>query len=191
LRAWASSGDFLALRTRAFVLLCWSSGLRVSEALALDNGQILEQPIGRSVTIRSTAYLRAGQSTATSSGAFAIPKTARAALREYMLEGVRLGVLELASGPLFVAIKGRRAQRISVRSAQHAWTELQARAGLEQHYRTDDLRYDAIVRFSAAARGDVGRVQAFGRFHDVRTAARYVRTSPMSLAELSGIAARA
>lgn len=171
----AASRSFLALRTRAFVLLCWGSALRVSEAVALDISQVLDHEWPGSRGVRATGIVHGA--------VFAIPTVARAALREYLEQRQ---VTRRSRGPLFVALDSTR--RLSVRSAQHAWDELQRRAALAQHYRTDDLRHDAITRFSNAAKGDVRRVQAFGRFTDIHTAARYVRTQVTSLAELSELA---
>lgn len=187
LNDWAADGSFLALRTRAFVLLCWGSGLRLSEALALDTSVILDDAAKR-LSVRSAAYLK----TKTHAGAFSIPKQARAALREYVRAGFDREWIE-TSGPLFVGQGRRRTPnyaRLNVRSAQHAWYTLLARARLSQHYKIDDLRFDAITRFAVAAKGDVRRVQMFGRFVDVNTAARYVQPRITTLAEMSELAAR-
>lgn len=197
---WAASKSFLGLRTRAFVLLCWGSALRISEALALDFEQVIEaDPKAKKKTdpgfrIRTTAYLRDDQSKGRyGGGAFTIPTNARAALRAYLLEAQQRGWLQVA-GPLFIGIKRRGGEsgheRLSVRSVQHTWDHLQQRARLSTHYRSHDLRHDAITRFSTAAKGNVYLVQAYGRFRDIRTSSRYVHMNPATLAELSEAAAR-
>jgi site-specific recombinase XerC len=182
LELWTADRSFLALRTRAFVLLCWGSGLRVREATALNVSQVLAGiPSRRACTVRDTAYQR---------GSFAISKAARSALREYLLAGFARGWLRFPAGPLFVAMHGGEPKRLSVRSAQHCWAELQQRAQLAQHYRTDDLRFDALLRASLASKGNVHALKSFGRFRDVRTAAKYLSEPTTSLAELSAIVAR-
>jgi integrase len=181
MNAWAESGSFLALRTRAFVLLAWGSGLLVSEVIALNVRDVLD--LRACTSRRRFKVAQVGWfPTEHSAIKFTITPAARAALKAYISFGVRAGLLTYHSGALFVRAPrtlelvdgGRPRARISVRAAQRMWSELQSTAQLTQHYRTDDLRFDAIARFAARARGDVHRIRAFARFADVRTATRYV-----------------
>ncbi len=183
MNAWVESEhSFLALRTRAFVLLCWGSGLLVSEVISLNLADVLvidavatgrwsargaKPERFRGAVVSKRGRVAPGE-------LFTITRAARAALREYVTQGVKAGWLQFPNGPLFVGTRGRARARIGVRAAQHTWTELQTRAQLERHYRTDDLRHDAIKRFAARAHGNVHRIQAFARFVDLRTATRYV-----------------
>lgn len=208
LTQWAAGRSFLALRTRALVLLAWGSALRISELLALNVDQVLEDPraatLGR---IRSTGYVRGEQSKGrrkgpqrwTSAGTFIITKPARAALRDYLIEALERGYLTLpasSSSPLFVALKGRvgkgqkvRRGRLGKRAAQSTWDTVQRKAGLHDPYRFHDLRHDALTRLGEAAKGNPFRVAQYGRLKDIRTASRYVHGSIATLAELAELAA--
>ncbi len=192
MNTWAAERSFIALRTRAFVLLAWGSGLWVSEVIALNICDVLNMRLvstRRRFCIASKSVLpndlegawAGNPSRPPTFPTFIIPPDARAALKEYISYGVRAGLLAYPSGALFVrsprsetTARGRAQARIGIRSAQRMWDELQAYAKLEQHYRTDDLRVDAIARFAARAHGDVHRIKAFARFADIRTATSYV-----------------
>lgn len=210
LTQWAAARSFLALRTRALILLAWGSALRLSETLKLDLDQVLEDPSLRKLgRIRSTAYVRGEQAKGRrkgprrweSAGAFIITKPARAALRDYLIECVRRGWLTLPAPkgtPLFLTIKGRvgkgqRVQRgrLGKRAAQHSFTSLQKRARISDPYRYHDLRHDALTRLGDASNGNPFKVAQFGRLKDIRTAQRYVHGSIATLAELAELASAA
>jgi integrase len=206
LTQWAASGSFYALRTRALILLVWGSALRLSEALALNIDQILEDPtLDRLGRIRGTALVRADQSKGrrkgprrwNSSGAFVLTKPARIALREYLAECHKRGWVTLPvkrDTPLFVTVKGGKSkgapsrERLGKRAAQRSWTEVQKRAKVHEHYRFHDLRHDALTRVGDVSSGNVFKVAQFGRLRDIRTAQRYVHGSTASLAELAELA---
>ncbi len=194
MRQWADSGAFHGLRTRALTLLVWGSALRLSEALALDIGQVLQRVPTNPRTIgkvRGTAYLRPSQSKGGhAAGAFVITKAARDALRPYLLEGLRRGWIPVgdADAPLFVTARGGGHQRVRKRAAQYAWERLQQRAGIRELYRFHDLRHDAMTRVSNRAGGDMFKVAAFGRLRDIRTTATYVHSDPVALAHLAELA---
>ncbi len=194
LRHWADSGDFHGLRTRAVIFLVWGSALRLSEALALEVGQVLERPprspkrIGR---VRGVAYIRAEQTKKEAGeGSFVITKAAREALRAYILEALRRGwmPLEDPSAPLFVTAKGGGHGRVGKRAVQDSWNLVQERARIERPYRFHDLRHDAITAFASRAGGDPFKVAAFGRLRDIRTASVYVHNDPIALARLAELA---
>ena len=208
LNSWAASGAFLGLRTRAFVVLGITSGLRTKELLALDLAQILEVTGPRSFKVRSSAYLRGPQSkgrrqgdgsTWDSAGLFVITKAARAALREYIKDGLRRGWFKLPAQPgqpLFIANRGtvhkdEEHPRIDRRTAQYAWHLAQTRAGipLENQYGVHCLRHEALTRFADQSK-DPFRVARYGRM-SLKTALRYVHSSPHAIAEIAEQAARA
>lgn len=208
LTQWASSGNFYALRTRALILLVWGSALRLSEALALDLAQVLEQPhradLGR---LRGTVTVRADQAKGrrqgrhrwNSAGAIVVTQPASRALREYLAEALKREWLKLpaaAGDPLFVTIKGGRTPgaasrtRLGSRAAQRSWADVQRRAGIAEPYRFHDLRHDALTRVGRVANGNVFQVARFGRLRDIRTAQRYVHGSTGEIAELAELAAK-
>lgn len=182
------------MRTRALVLLMWGSALRVSEALALEVGQVLQSPpasaarIGR---IRGTGYLRATQSKrGCGEGPFVITKGARSALRPYLVEAFKRGWLPLEdlAGPLFITAKGGSHGRVGKRAAQTSWRQVQDRASVLEPYRFHDLRHDAVTRVSNRAGGDAYKVAAFARLQDIRTTAVYVHSDPVVLSKLAELA---
>lgn len=208
LTKWAAGGSFYALRTRALILLVWGSALRLSEALALDVAQVLEQPdraeLGR---IRGSSLVRPEQAKGRrqgehrwhSGGTFVITSPAAKALRAYLAEAIARGWITLPAqprDPLFITVKGGRTkgapsrERLGSRAAQRSWVDTQQRAGIVDLYRFHDLRHDALTRMGDASNGNVFKVAAFGRLRDIRTAQRYVHTSAGSLAELAELAAR-
>ena len=206
---WSRGESFLALRTRAHVLLAAGSALRVKEIVALDLEQVLEQspgPTGKKKRwrVRSSAYLRAGQSKGrrqgdrrwNSAGQFVLTKKARAAVRAYIALCVRRGWLELPpkpGQPLFISNRRRTGNephpRVSKRTLQHAWHKLQQRAGLPKSawYGVHDLRHDALTRFSDRCSGNVFQVAKYGRMSE-KTAQRYVHTSPATIAQIAELA---
>ncbi|MGV1080685.1 MAG: tyrosine-type recombinase/integrase [Candidatus Nanopelagicales bacterium] len=203
---WARSGSFTGLRTRAFVHLALGSGLRLKELCALNLTQVLDRT-ARGWRLRSQAYLLAPQSKGRrngarkkwdSAGSFYLTKNTRTALTLYLREARKRGWIEwppAADTPLFVTVKGRGSDdngadhhvRLSHRTAQHAWTLLQARARVTEPYGVHCLRHEALSRFADACGGDSFKVAKFGRC-DLRTALRYVHLSP---AELERVAERA
>lgn len=192
------------LRTRALVLLAWGSGLRLKEVCALNLVQILEDPNAKKWRVRSSAYLKPGQSKGRrkgnrkpwdSAGTFIITTPARVALRAYLVAAAKRELVAFPPGkdaPVFVAAGHGRAQgkhmRLSRRSAQHSWTELQKGSRVLELYRFHDLRHDALTRFAESAKGDVFKVARFGRC-DPFTALRYVHNSPVALKEIAERAA--
>lgn len=205
-------GNFVSLRDRAIIVTAWGSALRLSEVLALDLDQLLEDPraatLGR---LRGTAYVRPEQAKGrrkgprrwNSGGTVVIPKRARLALREYLLETIKRGWLTLPAPkgtPVFLAIKHGRANgrgerkplrsRLGKRAAQRAWRQLQVRAGLVQLYRFHDLRHDALTRVGHASKGNPFVVAQYGRLKDIKTALRYVHGSVATLTELGELSDR-
>lgn len=191
MREWAGMG-FHGLRTRALIHLVWGSALRLSEALALEVGQVLEGApktttrIGR---VTGLGHLRKEQSKrGSASGPFVITRIAREALHAYILDALGRGWIptEDPSAPLFVTAKGGGHKQVGKRAVQDSWKLLQARARVvEPFYRFHDLRHDALSRYSNRAGGDMYRVAAFGRLTDIRTSAVYVHSDPREIFRLA------
>lgn len=201
---WARAGSFTGLRTRAYVWLALSSGLRVNELCNLNLLQLLDRT-ERGWRFRSIAYLRGDQAKGrrvgkrkwNSAGSFHLTKKARTALRLYLNAARKRGWMQwppVEDQPLFITVKGRGSDghganhhvRLSSRTAQHAWKKLQKKAGIpsRRQYGTHCLRHEILTRVADATNGNVFKVSAFGRC-DVRTALRYVHGSPAELAKLA------
>lgn len=206
---WARTGSFTGLRTRAFVALALSGGLRVGELCKLDLDQVLDRT-ARGWRVRSQAYLLKTQSKGRrkgppqkhwdSGGAFFVTKTARTTLRLYLREAKRRGWISwppAPGAPLFVTVKGRGVDdngpdhhvRLSTRSAQHEWTKLQKRAQLKHRYGVHCLRHEFMTRVADAANGNPFQVAKLGRC-DIRTAMRYVHGSADTLERIAEQAQR-
>ena len=179
--------DFERLRLRAVVLLAMSSGLRLSECLALEVEQVVN---GRGV--RTIATLEDIQAKGGMGGEFSITTTARSAIRAYLTEAQARGWVG-NTGPLFVAMRrgaksggdAKTHPRLSRVSGWRAWKALQRRCGLPKPYRFHDLRHESGTRFAEASGGDVFKVAGHMRLRDVRTAQRYVHGDANDLAELA------
>ena len=199
LNIWAS-GSFTGLRTKALVLLAWGSGLRLAEICALDLSQVVVDRQKKNVRIRTTAYLRKPQSKATKAeGVFIITKSARTALRAYIKELYARKWIPFPpsrNAPLFVTIKPRNGEnksahdRLSPRTAQHNFLQVQKMAGIDDPYRFHDMRHDGFTRMADVTDGNVFRVAAWGRLKGVNTARRYVHESTQTLKEMAEIASR-
>lgn len=193
MREWAGAG-FHGLRTRALTHLVWGSALRLSEALALEVGQVLEvtpksaKRLGR---VAGTGHLRKEQSKrGSASGPFVITRIAREALHAYILEALQRGWIPTLdpSAALFVTAKGGGHQRLGKRAAQRSWKLVQERARVMTTYRFHDLRHDALTRYSSRTNGDMYKVAAFGRLRDLRTSAVYVHSDPQEIFRIAELA---
>ncbi len=200
--------SFTALRTRAFVAVALSSGLRVRELCNLNLDQVLDRT-ERGWRLRSHAYLHAKQSKGrrvgvrkwNSAGSFYLSKVARTFLTAYLREARKRGWVSwppAPNAPLFLTVKGRGVDdhgpghhvRLSTRTAQHAWTELQKQALISDTYGVHCLRHEFMTRIADASNGNAFKVAALGRC-DIRTAQRYVHGSPAQLEALAELAQRA
>lgn len=213
LDAFCDQHDFSALRMRAIATLCVDTTMRLSEVLALDLKQLLDE--GSTTTkprIVSSFYLQRvqakGRATAapkargrkssakkakprrgySSERMVMIPRRARDALRVYMCElRARKWVRGPWKGTPWITIKGRgeaKHEKPGKRAIQAAWATWQARAGIVDPYRFHDLRHTGITRLSENT-DNVFAVAEIAGHGDVRTTQKYVHTSPERLADLS------
>ena len=180
----------IGARTRALIYLCRSTGLRLSEALALDLDQILERP-GK-IEIRSACFLQREQSKGKRRGKrFTIPARAKTAIRDYLRAALAAGAIESADNkgtaprprkrqPLFISLKttgkGKASARLSPRMAQISFHAAQRKAGIgtRDQYRFHDLRHTYATAIAAASGGDVFTVAAAARLDSINNTLRYV-----------------
>ena len=191
--------DFEALRTAAITLIAWGSGLRLSECLALEVGQV---EAARRNSIRERVTLRGQQVKGGKENGKAVsitlPEDARSALRRYLVEAREREWLEddvHPNAPLFVARRcnGRPGHhpRLAKRSAQDSWKRLQQRAGVPPPlYRFQDLRHDALTVFADHCHGDPWRTAKFARHQNVNTTLSYIHSSMNDVATTAELAAR-
>lgn len=193
----AKAGSISALRSRAIVQVTTDTGLRLSEILALDCGQILEDVRAPKPRISSSFHLTAKQAKGrastkskkgyTSSRMVPVPRRAREALLAY-LRALRVrGWLKAWKGSPWITSKGRGELAhvpVGPRAVQAAFRAWQIRAGIADPYRWHDLRHTAITRWARAS-GDVFAVAELAGHSDVRTTQRYVHQEPARLSALS------
>lgn len=182
LQARCSSGNVVALRTRALILLALDSGLRVQECTRLDLVQLLEDSDSEAVRFRRAFYLSPKQAKGgpVGAGMVTVSERARAALRAYVLAARKAGWMAWPpklGAPVFVGHRLQRGRpghgRLSVRAAQWSWHDAQRRAGISAKYGFHALRHDAVTRLRLAGADVFDLMRAF-RWRDVKHAQRYV-----------------
>ena len=181
----AARGRFSAIRARALYTLAITTGLRLTECLELDLGDVVDlvRTNGRrTAKIRSVLELEAHKAKLGQPDTITIGRGARAALAR-LVEAMRAGVFEPGwqQSPLFITGRGRGSEsggkRLPKRAAQADFTHWQRVASIAPRYRWHDLRHTAITRFAELAGGDAFKVAAFARHRDIRNSQRYVHTA--------------
>jgi integrase len=160
LERWATeTGEFVALRTRAFVLLLWDGSIRTKAALALNAEDVVQDPKSRRITVRKNVIERPCEENRYRKRSFVLSERTRAALTDY-LRAVRAGgwlPSERLEGPLFLSSTERgKGQRLSARSAIHWWDLFQSKAikGTTREYQLDDVVYTGRLAYLEASGGD-------------------------------------
>lgn len=187
-----------ALRMRAIVLLTACAGLRISEVCKLNAFQFLDTD-GPRWKLRSLAYLRPEQSKGRrvgpeqwdSAGTIMLADEARTALRAYIAEARRREWMSWPpkrNEPLFVGVRGNGnsgagRHRLSPRTLQWQFAEMQKRAGIDHLYHFHCLRHDAMTRCAEKTNGNLVLLADYGRC-DVMTAMQYVHLSPQQMLSL-------
>jgi integrase len=198
LLAWSSTGNLVALRTRALITLAADTGLRVGECCKLELAQLLVDLSADAVRLQESFYLRSDQAKGGDRGAGTVhvSKRARVAVRLYVIGLRREGWIAWPvqnGAPLFLGHRGQRGRaghgRLSVRAAQRSWHELQARARLSTRYNFHALRHDCASRLRAAG-ADPFDLATQLRWRDLSTAQIYVHELD-GMARLPAISERA
>ena len=173
----ASTGNFVALRLRALILLTLGSGLRLSESTALVGEQLLDSQPPK-LRIRSNATLYSHQAKRARARRFVIPTKARAGLLAYIRAGIKLRKIAVpidTTARIFVSFKGTTGAGINIRAIQNEWHGLQRRAGISPPYRWHDLRHEAASSFAKHARNP-WQVRDFLGVKNLNTATIYIHT---------------
>jgi integrase len=159
LERWAASGDFVALRTRAFLLLLWDGAVRTSGALAMNAEDVVADPQARRVTVLKRVVQRACEENRYHARRIVVSDRAQQALAEY-LRAVRQGgwlPTDRLEGPLFLSsVRPGSAQRLSTRSAIHWWETFQRDQAPDcsRTYQLDDVVYTGRLAYVKAAGGN-------------------------------------
>jgi integrase len=159
LERWAASGDFVALRTRAFLLLLWDGSVRTSGALAMNAEDVVADPRARRVTILKRVVQRACEENRYQPRSLVVSDRAQQALAEY-LRAVREGgwlPTDRLEGPLFLSsVRPGSGQRLSSRSAIHWWETFQSDHARDcsRTYQLDDVVYTGRLAYVKAAGGN-------------------------------------
>lgn len=183
--------NFAAIRLRALVCLTWGSGLRLSESTALTVSQIIEGAGSRRWRIVSRGLLLSPQAKRSRARRFYVPREARAALRAYLITARKKGLLDIPGAPdqaLFVATKlPHKGGRVSVRTIELQWQELQRSCGITEAYRWHDLRHEAATAFARKATNPF-QVRDFLGVKSLATAGIYVHPPDDDILEIAELA---
>jgi integrase len=155
--------DFVAARMQAVFYLLWGSALRLSEALGLNKDQVVTNPDADEPKIVKNGSFRPTQVGKNIGSQFLLPGAARFAIDRYLRLLKKKGWQSDNGwrGPLFITVRGQKGKknhkRLTKRTAEKFWKQLQRRAGIEKPYSLHDLRHDAIARCPGST-GDKARL---------------------------------
>lgn len=129
------------LRDHALLLMALTTGLRVSELVALDVGDLRG---GKG--IRTVVTLRPETTKGNRGGEIIIPERTRRKLVQYLRWKAKRGEPIDDAAPVFASRGGGRSAsnkgaRLSVRAAQHLFAAWQQRAGFERRMSFHSLRH--------------------------------------------------
>ncbi len=184
LSALEQSGDFVPLRTRAFVLLLLDGAVRTKHAVSLNAEDVVKSPKSRRITVAQEAVQPPREANKYKGLRFFMTDQARDALADYLRVVRRDGWLPSPElkGPLFLSTYNRgTGQRLTRRAAIAAWEAFQM-SHLDRRsrdYSLDDLVYTGRKHFIEAAGMD-SQVLAKHTGLSSRSAVKYMDESPSS-----------
>ncbi len=150
------------VRDRAIVFLMMYAGPRVDETCNLNVGDIILKEKSGSLHIRQGKGLKERRT--------AVLLPARKALREWLDLRDELGVGNESEKALFVRMRGKHGERLSVRAIQDMVSEAANRAGIEDVI-PHVLRHTCAFMLRTAGVGIETRAKMLG--HSVKTASKY------------------
>lgn len=159
LQIWADTGDLVALRTRAFVLLLWDGSVRTSEALALNVEEVVKDSRSRRPAVVQVIQQRPRVDNAYRGRSIVISSRTQDAIKEYLEAAREGGWLPNGQlkGPLFLSTRQPgTAQRLSPRSAIHWWEQFQKEHARDcsEKYQLEDVVMTGRVAYVRAAGGN-------------------------------------
>jgi len=164
------------LRDHVLLLVAVSTGLRVSELVALDVGDIRN---GKGV--KTVVTLRPETTKGNRPGEVILPEKVRRKLVSFLSWKAQQSELLDDEAPLFVSRGGGRAgalrgSRLSVRSAEHIFAVWQARTGLDRRMNFHAIRHTFATRLLRETR-NLRLVQVACRHSSPTTTAIYTHPS--------------
>jgi integrase len=158
LDAWADTGNLVALRTRALVLLLWDGAVRTSAALGMNIEDAIDHD-ARLPTVANRIVVRPPEESGPIGRTVVLSGRAQDALTKYLRAAKKGGWLPGGQlrGPVFLASMPRGAgQRLSQRSAIHWWELFQRTHAPDcsQEYELDDVVYTGRLAYAEASGGD-------------------------------------
>jgi len=160
------------LRDHVLLALALGTGLRVSELVALDIGDVMS---GKGV--KGIWTLRAETTKGDRGGIIALPERLRRKVSRFVRWKREHGESIEMSAPLFTSRGGGRAGkrgggRLSVRAAQRLFKVWQTRCGFDRHVHFHSLRHSFCTRLWKAT-GDLRLVQEAARHASPTTTSIY------------------
>ncbi|GAA3743934.1 site-specific integrase [Leifsonia bigeumensis] len=173
---WDASSDDM----RAFLMVVYGGGLRISEALGLDR---------RHVNLETGEILVEQQLQLTKdNGSAIVPGTKNGQTRLVWLDGEELAAAEayVKRHPVFSNTMpfflNERGKRLSKNEVYRDWMRTRVEAGYPDA-RIHDLRHSSLTHLMQAG-GTMADVMAFGGHKDIRAAQRYQHSDPARLRAL-------
>jgi integrase len=156
---WADDSSFVALRTRAFVLLLWDGSVRTSGALALNVEDVVRNPKARRPLVLKEIVQQPCKANNYDARTIALSSRTQNAIEDYLRGAQLRGLLQpqRLRGPLFLAdVQHAEGKRLSKRSAIHWWEAFQHKhvTGCSRIYQLEDVVYTGRLKFVKAAGGD-------------------------------------
>lgn len=169
-------------RDHMILSLAIGTGLRISEIVALDVGDVCADLKKRTPrwTIQLRTFKRAGAGADPQDHRVHLPEATRYKLQKYLRTAVivRGEPAPTTATPLF---RSREGARLSVRRVREMFDEWQTRAGFDSHYNFHSLRHTAITLVRRGT-GDIRIAQKFARHTNIGTTVRYEHASDEELA---------
>jgi site-specific recombinase XerC len=164
------------LRDHVLLRLALTTGLRVSELVGLDIGDLRN---GKGV--KAIVELRPAATKGKKGGEIVIPEKVRRKLVAFLAWKVEHGELVGDDAPLFASRGGGRAgaergARLSVRTAEHVFATWQTRAGFDRHMNFHGLRHTFATKLLRST-GNLRLVQRACRHSNVNTTTIYTHVT--------------
>ncbi|MBI1793406.1 MAG: tyrosine-type recombinase/integrase [Chloroflexi bacterium] len=151
------------VRDRAIVFLMIYAGPRVDETHNLNLGDIELKEKSGTLHIRKGKGFRERYTS--------IPLPARRALQKWLELREELGINSNKDQPLFVRLRGKPGERLSIRAMQDMTAEAGQRAGIEEPVTPHVLRHTCAFMLRQAGVDIETRAKMLG--HSVKTASKY------------------
>ena len=154
----AGSGDFFALRTRAFVYLLADGVLKTKAAIWLNAEEVVQDPSAKRIRVVQEAVQRPSEANQYRKRKILMTDRTRDAIAEYLEVARNEGWFPHGrlKGPLWIATEHRGTlQRLSQRTAMAVWRKFLDEVKVAQDYQLEDIVFTGRVRFLELANGNL------------------------------------